>query len=209
MDLNARRDQHVYIVDDDDSVRTALVRGLGLLGYDVHQFASAPLLLEAGSLFRPAVIVIDMQMPRMNGIELQQGLIDKGWHAPVIFISGQSTVPQSITAMKQGAVDFLSKPFDLDRLAAIIDAAIQEDARRLSARARRLACQRLLDELKPRELEAFFLLAKGYSYQELMRVLHISLPTAKQYRAAVMRKLKFDSLAELIRFHQDLTEGAG
>ncbi len=197
--------KHVYVVDDDQGVRTALGRGLERLGYDVHQFAAAEPFLKDAVVFRPAVLVVDMQMPGMSGVQLQARLHDKGWNCPVIFISGESSVLQTITAMKQGALDFLVKPFDLDRLTALIAAGIEQDRARLQALSRQALCQKRLKQLTPRELETFYGLAKGYSYSELMNALNISQPTAKQYRAAVMRKLQFASLAELIQFHDDLT----
>lgn len=204
----ASLNRHVYVVDDDDGVRTAIGRGLGQLGYDVHQFSGAIPFLDDAVIFRPAVLLVDMRMPHITGIELQARLIDRGWDAPVIFISGESTASQSVTALKQGAVDFLSKPFDLDVLAAVVAAAMAKDIRLLQIKARRDVCARQLSQLKPRELEAFHHLAKGYSYQEIMQAMDISMPTAKQYRAAVMRKLKFDTLAQLIQFHKDLNGGA-
>jgi two-component system response regulator FixJ len=199
-----RRNQHIYIVDDDAAVTRALARGLGQLGFDVHQFQSARNFLERAVIFRPAMLVIDMQMPECNGVELQAMLKTKGWHLPVIFISGESTVIQGITAMKQGALDFLVKPFDFDRLCELIDRAIELDTRHIQAQALQQACQRLLDRLKPRELEAYRCLAQGQSYREMMLALDISLPTAKQYRTAVMRKMGFATLAMLLQFDKDL-----
>lgn len=200
----SRRDQHVYIVDDDVAIRRALVRGLEPLGYDVHQFASAAEFLGQAFLFRPSVLLVDMQMPGTSGVELQAMLLAKDWKAPLIFISGESSVQQGITAMKQGARDFLVKPFDLDRLVSAIEAAIEFDGRQMHALTKQQACRRQLNTLKPRELEAYHCLARGHSYTEMMQALDISLPTAKQYRAAVMRKLKFGTLAELLQFDKDL-----
>lgn len=199
--------KHVYIVDDDNGIRTALGRGLGRLGYDVHQFAAGELFLNGALVFRPAVLVVDMQMPGISGVQLQARLKDKGWNFPVIFISGESSVLQTITAMKQGALDFLVKPFDLDRLTALISAGIEQDRAQLQAQAQQALCQKRLKQLTPRELETFYYLAKGYSSSELMSALDISQPTAKQYRAAIMRKLEFSTLAELIEFHAALTAG--
>lgn len=199
-----RRNQHIYIVDDDAAVGRALVRGLGQLGFDVHHFPSAQNFLEQAVIFRPATLVIDMQMPQCNGVELQAILQSKGLHIPVIFISGESTVLQGITAMKQGALDFLVKPFDLDRLCALIDAAIELDTRCSQAQELQRTCQQRLKRLKPRELEAYRCLAQGQSYREMMLALSISLPTAKQYRTAVMRKMAFGSLSELLQFDRDL-----
>lgn len=186
--------KHLYLIDDDNSVRTALSRGLEHLGYDVQPFEGAHAFFEKAVLFRPAVLLIDMQMPGVNGVQFQASLQDKGWRVPVIFISGESTVQQSIAAMKQGALDFLLKPFDLKRL----------DIRQIRAFSRRQECRQRLKGLTPRELDAYHCLAKGHGYSEMMQALGISLPTAKQYRTAVMRKLKFATLAELIAFDKEL-----
>lgn len=199
--------KHVYVIDDDMSVRNALVQCLGMLRYDVHQFTGAEDFLENAIAFRPAVLVIDMQMPKISGIQLQAQLSDKGWDCPVIFVSGESTVQQSIMAMKQGALDFLVKPFEFDHLATLIDAGIERDKRHLQNIALKEHHSNQLKVLKPRELEAFYLLAKGDSYSELMQAMDISKPTAKQYRAAVMRKLNFPTLAALISFHEEMILG--
>ncbi len=196
--------KHLYIIDDDSSVRSALTRALAHLGYEVQQFDSAEFFFEKAVLFRPAVLLIDMLMPGINGVQLQASLQEKGWRVPVIFISGESTVQQSIIAMKQGATDFLIKPFDLDKLVAAVEAAIDLDSKQALSLSRQQICKLQLNVLKPRELDAYFCLAKGYSYQEMMQTLSISLPTAKQYRAAVMRKLKFSSLADLLAFDREL-----
>jgi len=145
-----------------------------------------------------------MQMPDVNGVQMQASLQEKGWCVPVIFISGESTVQQSIAAMKQGALDFLLKPFDLKRLESAIENAIALDIRQIRAFSRRQECRQRLKGLTPRELDAYHCLAKGHGYSEMMQALGISLPTAKQYRTAVMRKLKFATLAELIAFDKEL-----
>ncbi len=196
--------KHLYIIDDDSSVRTALVRGLEHLGYDVQAFDGAHAFFEKAVLFRPAVLLIDMQMPGVNGVQFQASLQDKGWRVPVIFISGESTVQQGIAAMKQGALDFLVKPFDLKRLESAIENAIELDIRQIRVLSRRQECRQQLKGLTPRELDAYHCLAKGHAYSEMMQALGISLPTAKQYRTAVMRKLKFATLAELIAFDKEL-----
>ena len=196
--------QHVYVVDDEKPVLTALVRSIEQAGYDVSAFESAEEFLQKAIRFRPAVLVLDMQMPGASGVQLQARLTEFNWDIPVIFISGHSTAVQGITAMKQGALDFLIKPFDLDKLLGLIEKAIQADLARLRASQARTQSLKALEVLRPREYEAYLCLVKGYSYAEMMAEMDISLPTAKTYRAAVMHKLKLASLAELIRFHQRL-----
>lgn len=201
----SRKGKHVYLIDDDWHVRNSLARLLEQYGYDVHKFDCAKTFLEQSIVFRPAVLVVDMQMPGMTGVELQAQLNCKGVHVPVIFISGESSVSHGVTAMKQGALDFLTKPFVPQRLIALIEIGLTKDLlTRKSAELQQL--RRIqIKQLKPREQEAFFCLAKGYSYLETMSAMQISLPTAKQYRTAVMRKLGLDSLSALIQFHRDLT----
>lgn len=198
--------KHVYVVDDDKAVRVNLVRLLEHYGYDVHQFDCAQAFLQQSFLFRPAVLVVDMLMPGMTGVELQAQLNEKGLHVPAVFISGESTVSQGVTAMKQGALDFLTKPFDVQQLIGLIEAGLARDVQKCQAIELQHLRRKQLRQLKPREQEAFFCLAKGYSYAETMAVMQISLPTAKQYRTAVMRHLQLNSLSELIQFHRELTE---
>jgi two-component system response regulator FixJ len=202
---STRQGKHVYTIDDDQPFRLAMSRALEIFGYDVHQFDSANDFLAHAVLFRPAVLLMDMQMPGLSGVQLQAQLKTSGWQVPVIFISGDSSVAQSIGAMKQGALDFLCKPFDLDQLTAQIETALAQDKQHLQRLEQQQQCQEKLDRLKPREQDAYACLSKGFSYAEMMKALSISLPTAKQYRAAVMRKLEFASLAELMAFHHRLT----
>lgn len=202
---SGRRDTHVYIVEDDLRVRLSLARALDILGYNVQHFDSAEAFQAQAVIFRPGVLLLDMQLPGITGVHLQAKLLTDEARLPVIFISGESSLAQGITAMKQGALDLLTKPFDLDRLVELVDQATAQDTARLQAQARQQQCMKQLEALKPREREAYFCLAKGYSYDEMMKALAISKPTAKQYRTAVMRKLKFASLAELLDFHRALS----
>lgn len=196
--------RHVYVIDDDRSLCRVIARGLEHSGYEVHQFADAVQFLKTAIQFTPAVLVLDMKMPKMSGLELQAQLKQDGWKIPVIFMSGESSVSQGIMAMKQGAIDFLEKPFDLDRLLTLVAGAIRQSSHDADAADLRAQCVKKLEQLTPREIDTFFLLAKGHTYQEMMDILKISMPTAKQYRAAVMRKLGFSTLSQLIRFYEQL-----
>lgn len=202
--LPSHNRKHLYIVDDDSSMRSALTRALVHLGYEVQHFDGASEFLEKAVIFRPAVLLLDMKMPGMSGVQLQAALEEKDWGVPVIFMSGESTVQESITAMKQGALDFLLKPFSLEKLVPVIEKAIEVDGKQMQAVSRQHDCRRRLKVLTHRELEAYMWLTKGYSYAEMMQAMGISLPTAKQYKSAVMRKLEFSSLAELIEFDKEL-----
>ncbi len=128
--------RHVYLIDDDAAVRNAIARSLERLDHKVHRFESANSFLEGASLSRPAVMLVDMRMPGISGIELQVKLAAAGWSSPVIFISGESTATQSAIAREQGAFGFLSKPFGLEELARMVDAALEKDALSLATGGR-------------------------------------------------------------------------
>lgn len=192
-------DAQLFLVEDDASVRDSLQRGLEYLGYRVQVFTDAFGFLAAQvDPDSPAVLVADMQMPGMSGVELQSEVQARHPGMPVIFISGESTVPQSIQAMKQGAVDFLLKPFELQDLVEAIDRAIRQHIESIRIGGKRALLADSLAKLTPRERETFDLLSRGFGNRELMTALSISLPTAKQYKSEVKKKLGVSSAAELI-----------
>lgn len=195
---NVNESKHIYLIDDDDSMRKIIASMLDFLGYQVHVFSSAVDFLEHSVKGAPAVIITDMRMPDMNGVELQAELIKRGRQIPMIFISGQSTVPQTISAMKQGAIDFLVKPFDRDQLLLAVVRGLEQDAINMRAYIERAALEEGLKALAPREREVFELLSLGFNNAQIQEKLNISLPTAKQYKSEVMRKLNLRSLAQLI-----------
>jgi len=143
-----------------------------------------------------------MNMPRMSGVEVQTALANKGCTTPIIFISGESSVDQSVTAMKQGALEFITKPFNLNELVKAVKKGfeIEKKAQQNALKQRELEAK--LQKLSPRECEVFYLLVKGYNNAEILSTLNISLPTTKQYKSEVMRKLNLNSLSELIAMHQ-------
>lgn len=195
---NVNESKHIYLIDDDDSMRKIIASMLDFLGYQVHVFSSAVDFLEHSVKGAPAVIITDMRMPDMNGVELQAELIKRGRQIPMIFISGQSTVPQTISAMKQGAIDFLVKPFDRDQLLLAVVRGLEQDAINMRAYIERASLEEGLKALAPREREVFELLSLGFNNAQIQEKLNISLPTAKQYKSEVMRKLNLRSLAQLI-----------
>lgn len=189
---------HVFIVDDDDGLRDSIADLLRTVGYKVQSWSSATAFLEAFPRVVPAVLVTDMRMPGMSGVELHAELLRLGRTVPVVYISGESTVPQSIRAMKQGAFDFLVKPFGREELLRTVAGAVEKDRRQMQdfIRSARVAEARTL--LSPREAQVHELLLKGFGNREIVETLGISLPTAKQYKSEVMRKMGVRSLAELI-----------
>ncbi|WP_108648390.1 response regulator transcription factor [Polynucleobacter rarus] len=207
-DLNQRSflsdSNHVVLLEDDDFLRVDLKSLLELAGYVVHSYSNPLEFLSTPFNFAPAVIVSDMRMPGLSGVNLQSALLEINRLIPFIFISGESTDYQIIQSMKQGAIDFLIKPFNSDQLFTAINKGIELDR----AFIREIIFQKdkafILKKLSPRESQVYELLKKGYSNSELSQTLGISLETTKQYKQEVMRKLELKSLSELIKFSSQL-----
>jgi FixJ family two-component response regulator len=190
--------KHIFLIDDDESMRTVLTGMLEFLGFQVHVYASAIEFLKVSMQAAPAVIITDMQMPDMSGVELQAELLKRGRQIPIIFISGESTLPQTISAMKQGAIEFLLKPFERDQLLSAVVRGLEQDVAYMRSYVVQTTLAEGLKGLSPREREVFELLAIGFNNLQIQEKLNISLPTAKQYKSEVMRKLNLSSLAHLM-----------
>ena len=190
--------KHIFLIDDDESMRTVLKGRLEFLGFQVHVYASAIEFLKVSMQAAPAVIITDMQMPDMSGVELQAELLKRGRQIPIIFISGESTLPQTISAMKQGAIEFLLKPFERDQLLSAVVRGLEQDVAYMRSYVVQTTLAEGLKGLSPREREVFELLAIGFNNLQIQEKLNISLPTAKQYKSEVMRKLNLSSLAHLM-----------
>ena len=190
--------KHIFLIDDDESMRTVLKGMLEFLGFQVHVYVSAVEFLKVSMKAAPAVIITDMQMPDMSGVELQAELLKRGRQIPIIFISGESTLPETISAMKQGAIEFLLKPFERDQLLSAVVRGLEQDVAYMRSYLDQVALEEGLKTLSRREREVFELLAVGFNNSQIQETLHISLPTAKQYKSEVMRKLNLSSLAHLI-----------
>jgi two-component system response regulator TtrR len=191
-------EKHIFLIDDDDSMRDSLKGLLEFFGYQVHVFSSAKAFLQVQIHVAPAVIITDMRMPDMTGVELQAELQGRGRRIPIIFISGESTTPQVIEAMKGGAIEFLLKPFGREQLLQAVVQGLERDAQFMRSYMEGATLEARLKSLTPRELEVFGLLGLGYNNAQIQEALNISLPTAKQYKAAVMDKLNLKTLADLI-----------
>lgn len=189
---------HVFVVDDDDALRDGIADLLRVVGYRVQCWASGIDFLAELPRVAPAVLVTDMRMPDMTGVELHEELIRRGRTLPVVYVSGESTVSQTVRAMKQGAVDFLVKPFGREDLLRAVAASIEKDRRQMQDLIRSARVVEARSTLSPRESQVHDLLLKGFSNREIVEALNVSLPTAKQYKSEVMRKLGARSLAELI-----------
>lgn len=190
--------KHVYLIDDDESMRKSLASLLEFSGYQVHSFDSARDFLQVQMQIAPAVIITDMRMPDLTGVELQVELHKLGRQVPIIFISGESSTPQVIEAMKGGAIEFLLKPFEREELLSAVVKGLEKDANSIKKFIQDLTLEERLKILTPREAEVFNLLGLGYNNSQIQEKLNISLPTTKQYKAAVMEKLNLSNLSDLL-----------
>ena len=189
----------VYVIDDEASVRRSLKRLLTVAGYRVEAFASAKEFLEHEAGPEVGCLVLDLKMPDVNGLELQQALLAADRCLPIVFISGHGDVPTSVQAMKAGATDFLSKPFDADALIAAIESALEKARQQLQERQGRAEVERLLAALTPRELEVLRYVITGQPNKQIAAALGTSEKTVKVHRGRVMHKLQVQSVADLVR----------
>ncbi|MBU3578132.1 response regulator transcription factor [Polynucleobacter sp. UK-Kesae-W10] len=196
--------KYVFLVEDNNELRSDLERTLRFCGYIAHSFADPEEFLREFKPLVPAVLVTDMRMPQLSGVDLQADLLAKGHKIPIIFISGESSDEQIIKAMKNGAFDFLLKPFSRESLLSAVEKAIEQDAIVMMELIRKTRLAEALKKLSPRERQVFDLLAKGYGNKELVDELGISLPTVKEYKSEVMYKLRLRSLSELISLNTSL-----
>lgn len=198
--------KYVFLVEDDDELRSDLERALNFCGYIVHSFSDAEQFLAAFKPLVPAVLVTDMRMSKRSGLELQSELIEAGHKLPVIFITGDSTDEQIVKSFKNGAFDFLLKPFGREEFLTTVAKAIEQDSIAMQDLMRKSHLSESLKTLSPRQRQVFDLLSKGHNNKELVEKLGISLPTAKEYKSEVMYKLRLRSLSELIALNTSLTE---
>jgi two-component system, LuxR family, response regulator FixJ len=189
----------VYIIDDDDAVRDSLSVQLESTGYDVASFSSAVGFLEIAHSLQPGCVISDVQMPDMDGMELQQRLSDMKLDFPVVIVTGHADVALAVRAMKAGAVDFIEKPFDEDAiLNSVQHAQTRFAAQRATAQAGATAREKL-GTLTPREREVFDEMVRGKQNKMIAYNLDISPRTVEVHRARVLEKLEARSLSELVR----------
>lgn len=189
----------IFLVDDDAGVRKALVRLLRTAGHVVEAFASAREFLARERYDGPGCLVLDLRMPEMSGLELQDALERAGHAIPVIFISGHGDIPAGVKAMKAGAIDFLTKPVQDRDLLQAIEQALARDATARAARAERDAARARMARLTPRERQVCALVATGMLNKQIAAELGTGEKNIKWHRAHVMEKLGVSSVAELVR----------
>lgn len=206
----------VYVVDDDASIRRLLIWLMEKEGVRVEGFASAEAFLAAyqpASSERdgpgPRCLVLDLSLGGLNGLDVQRQLKERGVDIPVVFISGTAQVTQAVQAVKEGAVDFIVKPFDYRKVVEIISACLQRSRAAREQRAQTETMRAHLAALTPREREVMDCVVAGKLNRMIADELHVSIKTVEAHRARIMEKLRVHSVAELVRLSMSATARLG
>jgi FixJ family two-component response regulator len=197
----------VHVIEDDESVRTAVVRLLRLAGFDARSYPSAGEFLVSEDARSPGCIVLDVGLPGMSGMDLHAALSQRE-DASVVFLTGRADVEMSVRAMKAGAVDFLSKPVKRDALIDAVQRALARDSDRRERHQEQAALQALYASLSPRERTVYDGVVSGKLNKQIAGELGTSIRTVKFHRARVMEKLGARSVPDLVRISDRLQGGA-
>jgi two-component system, LuxR family, response regulator FixJ len=189
----------VFIVDDEEAICDSIAMLLRSVGLATRAFPDANTFLEAYRPEMPGCLILDVRMPRMSGLELQHELNRRRYTLPVIFITGHGDVPMAVEAMRHGAMDFLQKPFNDDKLIRRVQRALEQDARERDLLQRREEIQRRLASLTPRELDIAERVVRGDANKAVAIDLGISARTVELHRARIMQKMGARSLAQLVQ----------
>ncbi len=190
----------VHVVDDDVQVRDGVGRLLRSEGYEVRCFPSATAFLEQRSgIDEPCCVVLDVMMPGMTGLELQDELRELQSRVPIVFVSGQGSIPMTVRALQKGATTFLEKPLDPDQLLDAVAIGVERHASQIDDEREVAEIRRRMDSLSTRERQVCALVAGGLLNKQIAARLGVSLGTVKLHRSRVMEKMAVDSLAELVR----------
>lgn len=189
----------VLVVDDDDAMRSAIRRLLVSAGLAVEAYASGTELVQRSRFDRPGCIILDVCMPGMSGLEVQAALKQRQVELPVIFLTGTAEIPIAVSAMREGAIDFIEKPFDNDALLARVHQAIDRSRRQLDGETERQDVSRRLESLTQRERSVLELVVVGKTNKEIARELGSSHRTIEIHRRHIMEKMAVGTLADLVR----------
>lgn len=189
----------VYIVDDDNSVRDSLALLLNFRGFRTREFASGEAFLEAWKPEWRGCLLLDLRMTGMDGLTLQQMLIDQGSRLPIVFLTGHGDIAQARTALKAGAVDFLEKPVDHESLFASVDEALRKDTQQRAEEQRLADLEGRLGRLSERERQVMERVVAGRHNREIAAELEISPRTVEVFKARMMEKMQARSVPELVK----------
>lgn len=189
----------VHVVDDDEDLRQSLAFLLQSVGIEALTYPTAIAFLEEMDAAEPGVVIVDVRMPGMSGFELQDELVRRDYPAPIIFCSAHGDIPMSVRALRAGAVDFLEKPYEPQRMLEVVQEQSRLAAGVFSERAERARVHRRLDTLTPREREVLRLVVEGMASQQIARRLGTSVKTVDVHRARIKAKTEAESLGTLVR----------
>lgn len=188
-----------YVVDDDEAIRTLWGWLMESNGIAVQTFASAAAFIAAYRRGNPGCLVLDVHMPGMSGLELQEYLTRNGIEIPIVFVSGRASIPAAVSAIKGGAVDFIQKPFSYREVLSVIDKAFRRDAELRDRQARRAQIAERFAMLTERERRVLQCIIEGKANKVIAAELDISVKTVEAHRSKVMEKMGVDSVAELVQ----------
>jgi FixJ family two-component response regulator len=194
---------HVYLIDDDPSIRRSLAFSLSSLRYSIQSFENASTFLRDALPISPAVILLDIHMPEASGLVLQNALIREGRQTPIIFISGESQPAEIIEALKKGASDFLLKPFGLHALVQAIDSAMEKDKKATQQKIKTKNVVDRFSSLTDKEREICCWMIKGYGNKQIANLNNSAASTVKLHRSRVLEKMGCASLSELLELSMD------
>ncbi|MBC3948391.1 response regulator transcription factor [Pseudomonas folii] len=195
----------VYVVDDECTIRTSLARLLNSADINTECFANAQAFLEQSFEDQPTCLLLDVNLAASSGFDVQEELLRRGHRFPIIFMTGFGTIPMSVKAIKAGAHEFLTKPFEPDHLLMVVRQALEHDENELAGRLHVESVRRRFETLTPREREVMTLLVTGKMNKQIAGDLGTSEITVKVHKRHIMTKMKARTLIELVKMHEQLS----